>query len=1060
MKISNQKKYLQKIIPILGLCLIFFTHAQPINKNPSTEEIETIKLPPRDIKDILKVLAETKQDLKLEEKAKGIIAKAPPLNADAETLNAFYYRRAIAYETLGNVKAAAEDLNKVVEEYPSREPTERAEELFNLANFESAKGNYLYANTILEKSMANIPRYSRGWVIAIYRQFALNSLAVGDFDAAKNYLATLETTLNDLMTNARNAKYEYRLGWQLGFEWTRARVFLQEGKFIEAERSFQKALKLNQENLNTAKGAGQDALDNEKRILQDNTTNLRGQYGVRIMLLSGLATSYLGQKKITDAEYYARESLMLSINRYGVYSIRTSSSLLTLTRIISEQGRQAEAVLLANAALKITQEISDFPGSPFLAEVRRAMATALVADGKYIEAQVVFAEMLQGVQSDPEVAKKYQTGDLDWSLAMIKTGKSDQAIQMTKQMLDAASTKLDKNSARLALIRAFHASALQTANQYAQALAEFKLAMPILIAQTQLNSENSTNSIRQTQRMNFVFEEYLATLAYQAKTNASESIAKEAFQIADLARGSGVQKALTASAARATITDPQLAKLARDEQDLKQRMSTLAELLTGLLSAPPDQQLPAVQNKIRADIATFNTQRQDLKKEIERKFPDYANLVDPKPASVEAVQKVLKDDEVLLSWYFSDTAGYVWGITKQGAPTFIRLAISKNEVAKEVADLRKALDPNAVSIETIPAFDVPLAHKLYSQVLAPVESLLVGKRLMISVPHGDLAQLPLALLVTKPTPQPVRAPIQFVEYRSIPWLAKDISITQIPSVTALVSLRSLPIANQKRKNFIGFGDPFFSVEQQQEATKLSVNNQLTSRGSPVRLRSVPKTRGVSSAELALLPRLADTTDELLAVGKAMGATPDDIFLHENASVKRVTSMDLSDRKVVMFSTHGLVPGDLNGLTQPALALSSPSVTGDKDDGLLTMDKVISLKLDADWVVLSACNTAAGDGAGTESISGLGKAFFFAGARALLVSNWPVDSDAARVLMTDLFKIQNQSENPKINQVISKSESLQQSMMYMVNNGGLKEGNVMKYSYAHPLFWAPFVMVGD
>jgi tetratricopeptide (TPR) repeat protein len=160
-------------------------------------------------------------------------------------------------------------------------------------------------------------------------------------------------------------------------------------------------------------------------------------------LLSGLATSYLGQKKITDAEYFAREALMLSINRYGVYSIRTSSSLLTLIRIISEQGRQAEAVLLANAALKITQEISDFPGSPFLAEVRRAMATALVADGKYTEAQVVFAEMLQGVQSDPEIAKKYQTGDLDWSLAMIKTGKSDQAIQMTKQMLDVASTKLD-----------------------------------------------------------------------------------------------------------------------------------------------------------------------------------------------------------------------------------------------------------------------------------------------------------------------------------------------------------------------------------------------------------------------------------------------------------------------------------------------------------------------------------------------------------------------------------------------------------------------------------------
>jgi hypothetical protein len=329
---------------------------------------------------------------------------------------------------------------------------------------------------------------------------------------------------------------------------------------------------------------------------------------------------------------------------------------------------------------------------------------------------------------------------------------------------------------------------------------------------------------------------------------------------------------------------------------------------------------------------------------------------------------------------------------------------------------------------------------------------------MISVPHDELAQLPLSVLVTKPTLQPEKTPIHFLGYRNVPWLAKDIAITQIPSVTALVSLRSLPPANPTRKNFVGFGDPFFSITQQKEASTSNINQQLVSRSLPVRLRNTPKTRGVSSAELALLPRLADTADELIEVGKVMGATLDDIFLQEQASVKKVMSMDLSNRKVVMFSTHGLVPGELNGLTQPALALSSPDVTGDKDDGLLTMDRVISLKLDADWVVLSACNTAAGDGAGSESISGLGKAFFFAGARALLVSNWPVDSDAARVLMTDLFKIQNQSSTSNTDS--SKAQFLKQSMMNMLNNSGLKVNNVMKYSYAHPLFWAPFVMVGD
>ncbi|MDP6068841.1 MAG: CHAT domain-containing protein [Alphaproteobacteria bacterium] len=114
-------------------------------------------------------------------------------------------------------------------------------------------------------------------------------------------------------------------------------------------------------------------------------------------------------------------------------------------------------------------------------------------------------------------------------------------------------------------------------------------------------------------------------------------------------------------------------------------------------------------------------------------------------------------------------------------------------------------------------------------------------------------------------------------------------------------------------------------------------------------------------------------------------------------------MDLSRIAVLAFATHGLVPGDLNGLLQPALALSSPKVTGSKDDGLLTMGEILGLKLDADWVVLSACNTGSDEGAGAEAVSGLGRAFFYAGTRALLVSNWPVETTSAKTLTTDLFR---------------------------------------------------------
>jgi CHAT domain-containing protein len=414
----------------------------------------------------------------------------------------------------------------------------------------------------------------------------------------------------------------------------------------------------------------------------------------------------------------------------------------------------------------------------------------------------------------------------------------------------------------------------------------------------------------------------------------------------------------------------------------------------------------------------------------------------------------LKSDEVLVSWYFAENVGYVWAIGKQGAPQFSQLSIGRKQMAKEVAQLRKALDPGVSTVDEIPPFDVALAYKLYQEILAPVEAGFKGKKVMLVVPHAELGQLPLSLLVTQPTTQPAKGgAVAFMGYKTIPWLTKDIAVAQIPSVTALTALRSLPEGNPNRKSFVGFGDPYFSGAQEKSAQKNN-STQLATRGIPLKLRSAPKTAGVSSAELALLPRLPDTSLEIEEIGKVVGAQPSDIFLHKQASVKQVLSMDLSDRKVIMFSTHGLVPGELNGLTQPALAMSSPEVTGDQDDGLLTMDKIISLKLDADWVVLSACNTAAGEGSGSEAVSGLGRAFFFAGAKALLVSNWPVDSVASRQLMTDLFKRQKQTQG------LSKSEALRQAMLNQIDQGGMREGNVMKYSYAHPLFWAPFMVVGD
>jgi CHAT domain-containing protein len=325
-----------------------------------------------------------------------------------------------------------------------------------------------------------------------------------------------------------------------------------------------------------------------------------------------------------------------------------------------------------------------------------------------------------------------------------------------------------------------------------------------------------------------------------------------------------------------------------------------------------------------------------------------------------------------------------------------------------------------------------------------------------------LGLLPLSLLPTAAAEIKADDDPLFESYKSVPWMARTHAVTMVPSVSALQVLRKLPPGKASRQDLIAFGDPYFSKEQSDEA--IAANDkpiQLadasgTLRGGPLKRRNSPQLDGVDSAGLAMLPRLPDTADELRSIALALNADPSKVLnLGKDANEKAVKTMNLSGVKIVAFATHGLVPGELDGLTQPALALSAPSLSGSEGDGLLTMEEILSLKLDADWVVLSACNTGAGAGAGAEAASGLGRAFFYAGTRALLITNWSVQSQSAKDLVTDLFK--RQADDPKL----TRGEALRQAMMALVDGKGFTDASgKTEFAYAHPLFWAPYTIIGD
>jgi CHAT domain-containing protein len=196
--------------------------------------------------------------------------------------------------------------------------------------------------------------------------------------------------------------------------------------------------------------------------------------------------------------------------------------------------------------------------------------------------------------------------------------------------------------------------------------------------------------------------------------------------------------------------------------------------------------------------------------------------------------------------------------------------------------------------------------------------------------------------------------------------------------------------------------------------------------------------------------LPETADELCAVARNVRAGDDDIYLGARATERAVKH--LSDRgalaayRIVHFATHGTLAGEIAGGGEPGLILTPPAQASSEDDGYLSASEIAALKLDADWVILSACNTAAGGADNAQALSGLARAFFYAGARALLVSHWAVDSDATVKLIT--HALASMAADAKA----GRSEALRRSILALMENGTPHE--------AHPAFWAPFVVVGE
>ena len=590
------------------------------------------------------------------------------------------------------------------------------------------------------------------------------------------------------------------------------------------------------------------------------------------------------------------------------------------------------------------------------------------------------------------------------------------------------------------------------------------------------------------------FRRHVANLVTVAQKGLEPSprLGMEAFEIAQWASQSSTAAAVQQMGLRFAAGTDAFAALVRERQDLSALWRDRDKRLLDALSKPVEGQDRARIDVLRKEIADIERRLFAAAARIDKEFPEYAALTNQTPLNLDEVQKVLRGDEALVFFLTGDRESNVFALTRDGFE-WKTIPLGAEMLDAKVAAFRRGLNLEAMrrglegvectEVEKrglspvecarelaneceeaksrgleraecgadprVELFNLGLAHELYDSLIGPVEVLIRDKRHLLLVSSGALTALPFHLLVTeKPAvavPQ-VKAPGDLAAYRDAAWLLKRHAVSVLPSVASLKALRVFARKDFGSKPMIGFGDPIFGPEA---APQPSQHTAQAARAVVTRAYTdYWQGAGIDRTKLArALPRLADTADELKAVARKLGAPAGDIKLRKEASETNVKRMPLADYRVVYFATHGLVAGDIKGLAEPSLALTIPPQPSDLDDGLLTASEVAQLKLNADWVVLSACNTAAGDKPGAEALSGLARAFFYAGARALLVSHWSVASDAATRLTTTTFDIM--SSNP----TIGRAEALRRAMLaYMSDQAHPRN--------AYPAVWGPFSVVGE
>ena len=751
----------------------------------------------------------------------------------------------------------------------------------------------------------------------------------------------------------------------------------------------------------------EEALTEHYRSLEWATAHASADSPTLTTALGGVSAGLARFNRLSEAEPILREV----IDRQRRYEPENywyrAAYLSNFGDVLSRMGRgeEAEAFWLQARAFFAKSKTRQDPW--LAAQPLYFSANAARARGEYSLALERYQAAEQQLTTDLGPQNVRLAGVIvEHGVALAASGKAADGEKIATPAMGVIRAKLDVQDVRRLIAEVLYARIVAASRGAAAGYAIVVAPAKLLEAKLLDASGSRADLVKYAP----TFAAAFATLTELSLRTGNLAGAFHALQLANL---TDIVFVTSEVAVRSAATNSRTAALVRSLQDHVRLRQGFDKERGFAATAQKTGDLARLDGQIKAN----ETLIADEGAELDRLFPAYRAIGRPAPVPLASFQARLLPAQVLLAPLPVEDGTLAISVTRDHV-TWVKTPTTRFQIGQLVKRVRASIDAARRTVAVSPGFDTDAARALY-RAIAPgaIATDLRDHKLLLSYDSGPLASIPPTLLVT--------APARGTSLAEVSWLVRTHAVTVLPSLLQRVDVAGAgPLGTT---HFLGVGAP----------TLRAAPAVLAARGSLFRSGSVEATM------LRDLPSLPRAAGELRAMAAALGRGDSRLLISSDATETGLRALPLERYGVIAFATHGLVGGDLGGLSEPALVMTPPAVATDDDDGLLTASEVSALKLDADWVILSACNSASGSGAGGPAYGGLAAAFEEAGARALLVSHWPVRDDAAGNITVTTVRRARSGE--------SRSVALQHAILALMDNRRIPQS-------ANPAIWAPFVLI--